>query len=594
MADTTFSLAQLGVQPITPEAPSGISARYEPEYERLEAEIAKLSTLTPQGEAQPVDWGRVVDLSGIILQAKSKDLLVASYLSCGLFEQQGYAGLEIAFTIYRDLLATYWDTLFPEKRRLRARLAAIAWLAERLGRALERRVPGAPDYGAVQHCHTLINEMDALLDEKLSDLPAAERQQLLSPLPGRLARMQAGIEPPAPSSSPATLPAAEQSRATAEEQRPTEPVSPTNAVAPPVPGAAAAPPAPPPAVAPPVVPTRASQATPPAVPAASAVPVPLSTEFAAESDAQKALRDCQTVFRNAAAFLLGKNLANPLPYRLSRLGTWMLVLQPPLNQDNVTQLPRVQPATVQRYTDALQKGEHASLILEVEAGLARAPFWLDAHRYTAMALDALGPSYAQARRAVIDELAGFLGRVPGVLDLKFADGTPCADDQTRLWIDSAVRPPAPARRLVASVASSDNGAPPPAWEEMAREARQLAGKGRVLDAAALFQSGLQQAASQRERFVWRLQQARFCVEAALLEVAVPQLEFLGEQAERFALEEWEPCLSLESSQLLLECYYKLMQKTKNPPADLVEKTQRLHTRLCRLDVTAVLALDGKT
>jgi type VI secretion system protein VasJ len=129
---------------------------------------------------------------------------------------------------------------------------------------------------------------------------------------------------------------------------------------------------------------------------------------------------------------------------------------------------------------------------------------------------------------------------------------------------------------------------------MVHEAKQLAAKGKVIDGAALFQAGQQQAASQRERFLWRLQQARFCAEAGMLEVAVPQLEFLGEQAERFALEEWEPWLSLEVVQLLLQCYYKLMQKTPNPPAELVEKAQRLHTRLCRLDVTAALALDGKT
>jgi type VI secretion system protein VasJ len=116
----------------------------------------------------------------------------------------------------------------------------------------------------------------------------------------------------------------------------------------------------------------------------------------------------------------------------------------------------------------------------------------------------------------------------------------------------------------------------------------------VIDGAALFQTGQQQAASQRERFLWRFQQARFCAEAGLLEVVVPQLEFLGEQAERFALEEWEPRLSLEVVQLLLQCYYKLLRDTKNPPAELVEKAQCLHARLCRLDVTAALALDGKT
>jgi len=147
---------------------------------------------------------------------------------------------------------------------------------------------------------------------------------------------------------------------------------------------------------------------------------------------------------------------------------------------------------------------------------------------------------------------------------------------------------------VAPVAPADNGAQPPPWVQAAQEAKQLAAQGRMIDGAALFQTGQQQAVSQRERFLWRLQQARFCAEAGVLEVAVPQLEFLGEQAERFGLEEWEPWLSLEVVQLLLQCYYRLLQNAKNPAAELVEKAQCLHTRLCRLDVTAALALDGKT
>jgi type VI secretion system protein VasJ len=249
---------------------------------------------------------------------------------------------------------------------------------------------------------------------------------------------------------------------------------------------------------------------------------------------------------------------------------------------------------VDRCEDALKRGEHANLILEVEASFARAPFWLDVHRYTAMALDALGPTHAQARRTVITELASFLARIAGVLDLKFADGTPFADDQTRLWIESEVRPPVQERHAVTPVASTDNGAQLPPWVQVAQEAKQLAAQGKVLEGVALLQTGQQQVASQRERFLWRLQQARFCAEAGLLEVAVPQLEFLGDQAERFALEEWEPWLSLEVVQLLLQCYYRLKQKTTSPPAELVEKAQRLHTRLCRLDVTAALALDGKT
>ena len=41
-----------------PTQPCGQSARYEPEFEQLEAELAKQESLTPTA----VDWGRVVEL----------------------------------------------------------------------------------------------------------------------------------------------------------------------------------------------------------------------------------------------------------------------------------------------------------------------------------------------------------------------------------------------------------------------------------------------------------------------------------------------------------------------------------------------------
>ena len=145
-----------------------------------------------------------------------------------------------------------------------------------------------------------------------------------------------------------------------------------------------------------------------------------------------------------------------------------------------------------------------------------------------------------------------------------------------------------------TVASHIDGAPPTPWLQVMEEATHLAAAGKMIAGAALFQAGMRQAASQRERFNWRLQQARFCFEAGAFEVAIPQLEFLQEQGERFALDEWEPALSLEMVQLLLQCYYTYMQRTKKPTTEMLEKAERLHVRLCRLDVAAALSMNEKS
>ena len=56
-----------------------------------------------------------------------------------LLEQDGYTGLAAGFTACRDILNTFWDNLFPEKARLRARAQALQWMADRVTPALQSR-----------------------------------------------------------------------------------------------------------------------------------------------------------------------------------------------------------------------------------------------------------------------------------------------------------------------------------------------------------------------------------------------------------------------------------------------------------------------
>ena len=55
---TQHRFASLGSAPVSPDHPCGASARYEPEFAALEAELAKQESLNPT----PVDWKRVVEL----------------------------------------------------------------------------------------------------------------------------------------------------------------------------------------------------------------------------------------------------------------------------------------------------------------------------------------------------------------------------------------------------------------------------------------------------------------------------------------------------------------------------------------------------
>lgn len=529
------ALAQLGTDPVSTAAPAGSSVRYEPEFEQLQEEIAKLESV----DAVPVNWREVVEIGSQLLSQKSKDLLVACYVCHGLYDRNGYAGLANGLTIINGMIDTYWDTLFPELKRQRARVAAMEWLVERLGVRVTERKPKPAERDAIAASRELLEQLDEVLKEKLGEQAVAwgELYRPVRDYDADFAREAAKQEQA-------------KAKAEAAQQQKAEVASTA---------------------------TQGGAVTP--------VQVSSPQEISSDQDVNKSLRSCQDILRKVATFQRGKNIADPVPYRLLRMATWMSAVLPPA-QDNMSQMPPLAAERLAFLKQQAESGNHVLLINEVESSVANAPFWLDAHRLTAMALEALG--HVDAQQAVINELAGFLRRLPKLLDYRFMGGQPFADDLTRLWIESDVLA---GGETSSASAPGDSGNSP--WVEVSGKARQLATKGKFRDGVTLFQEGRRQAGSRRERFMWDLQQARFCQEAGYVDVAIPQLESLDDEAEHFHLEEWEPALSLQIAALLLVCYTKT-EGTTELSADRSARLERMRSRVSRLDAATALDLITKT
>ena len=511
------------IAPLAGSKPCGESAKYEPEYESVELEVAKQAGITPL----PVNWDLVLNLSQGVLESKSKDLLMASYLCFALFDRKGYAGLAAGLKVCLALVKNYWEDMYPEKHRMRGRIATIEWLTGKLERALEQRRPVSGDGPVIAESIVILEELDKYLTGQLArEAPDVNK---LSRLLREFAR---DFERTA---APAT-------------------VSPALAAS--------------------------------TMEGAQVVPV------GSEDDVPKALRQCQTMLRNAAVFMRSQKLEDPRSYRLTRVGAWLLIDKIPMHQNGVTPLSAVPANIVQKYNAYLAAQHYDKLIPEVEESFSKSPFWLDAHRYTAIALENFGPSHAQARQTVINELALFLRRLPEVSKLKYSDGTPFANEQTRLWIDQEVTPIAEANSASFGTSPGVNAEDAP-WRTAVQEAKKLAAKGNIPDALALFQSGNLRSNAQRARFCWSLAQARFCLDAGLPQAALPQLEYLEQQGERYALEEWEPSLSLEVAQILLICYSQLAEKNKKMRDVLAPKAEKVYARICRLDLNAALQTELK-
>jgi len=121
------------------ENPGGESIRYDEAFGRLEAEIAKLEN--PAGGE--VDWRAVENGTSELLSARSKDVLLAAWLTRALWQREGFAGLAAGLGMLRGLFENFWDKLQPQ--RIRPRRAALEWLGEKLAATMdETQLAGDP------------------------------------------------------------------------------------------------------------------------------------------------------------------------------------------------------------------------------------------------------------------------------------------------------------------------------------------------------------------------------------------------------------------------------------------------------------------
>ncbi|MCY1080022.1 type VI secretion system protein TssA [Archangium lansingense] len=161
------------LQPISPEAPSGRSLRYEPLYQQIREARREDDASLPQGVWQAplkrADWALVGELCQQALTRESKDLQLSVWLTEAWLMQRGFAGLPWGLRLSTALLERFWDTLWPilDGDDAEARLAPLKWLDDRLVLALGRvplvrpPVPGAVTYVYADWQQLLLRERQA-------------------------------------------------------------------------------------------------------------------------------------------------------------------------------------------------------------------------------------------------------------------------------------------------------------------------------------------------------------------------------------------------------------------------------------------------
>lgn len=547
------SVLQLGVKPISSNAPAGESVRYEEEFEELQAEISKMESLNDES----VDWTRVVDLGTQILSTMSKDLLVACYLCHGLYVVNDFQGLVAGMTILRDMVSTFWDELYPEKKRMRARISAVKWMVDHIAADMRDKSPGLDKHDAVTTSCNLADELEQLLDEKLGNQkPIGEQEPHWSELHRALRESEASISRAMAkleqASATTAQPTSNEQNSSSVEIKPAESV-----------------------IAAPSVPLNPSSSAAPAAP----------QEIVSDQDADRTLRACKDMLKKVASYQRERKLDDPNHYHLLRMAVWADI-ELPMMQNGITQVRQPAEEKVAKLNNLMLSGEYVELIREVESSFSAAPFWLSLHRYVASALEAL--DYSAAQRVVIDDLSVLLRRFPTLPECKFVSGETFADELTQEWIQASVLSGSMSRDVSSISLGSGVNSDIEGWQKTGREAKVLAVKGDIKQAVNLLKEGRKHAGTGREEFLWGLQEARFWQETGHVEIALPQLESLDEKVERFNLEQWEPELSFQIAELLL-VWYKRMESKGSLSQERVARKERMHSRVSRLD--AVRAMD---
>ena len=383
-----MDITALAASPVSESRPAGADAKYEPEYEALTAEIAKLSSVS---QSAPISWQAVADNGAVILAQKSKDISVAAYMAVALIHTDGAQGFLDGVKLLRGICENFWDDAFPPKAKLRRRLNAYEWWHER---AIEQlRKEGQPPVSAALSAEMTeaVGELDSLIGGLMDDAqPLRDIKEAIRAIP--------------------LLP----------EEKPKEP-EPQAAPAPEPPHEE---PAPQPQV----------QAAPePPRPAPSPSPAP---QAAQTGDTAAALSAFVEAARNYAFALRAENPANYLAWQLPRVALWgKIAALPPDDGTGQTMVPPPDMDRVEAAERLLAGKNWLKAATAADDLFQSYPLCIDLQRIADEALANLGPSFAAARARLRAETAAFVGRLPGLTALSYDGGVPFVSPATRAWLD---------------------------------------------------------------------------------------------------------------------------------------------------------------
>ena len=527
----------LGASPIPGGKAVGIDIRDDPDFDRMQTEIDKLSS--PSASAS-TDWDVVRRAGIVLLSERGKDLLVACYLAGALMRRSGLTGLADGLKILNDMTNAYWDQMYPPLARMRARRNALQWLIDRANQYLAEKVDRdvEQDPVLIDALQTQIDSLDLFVSAKDPDAPSLRAvASQIRVLPVHAIALPASVAAEAGLSSDSAATPTQAAPASVATSKPSSAMASAQATLP-LPGGP--------------------------LPAASVVSLP---------DYERAFEQIGERVAALSTWLRTFDLTHPQSYRLNRFVAWGTIDMPPPANGNQTAIPGPIGEVVMSL-DRLQSADAASdAIRFAEAQLPAFPFWLDLNRVTARALAQLGEAAAEARAEVEHATARFLMRVPDLPNLAFSNSKPFADAATIEWLGSITRQDA------GSGAESVD-----TLDVALATARVRAAEGDVEGAATLLQRE-SATLSPEHRLRASVHLCELMLEHRPNANLRPFVAMIVTDIDRHALDQWAPALALKA---LSVAYRAALTSTT------IEQAAPLIERIARIDPAVAVKLASGT
>ncbi len=131
------------LQPLADGAGKDLS--FDTAFEQIKAEIDKLTSVSG---GRP-DWPQVAASAERLLATETKDFRLATWLLLARVHGSGFRGSASGLHLLLGLTRDFWETAYPDLRRVRGRANLYAWMTEQLNALLESREVKATDRDAI-------------------------------------------------------------------------------------------------------------------------------------------------------------------------------------------------------------------------------------------------------------------------------------------------------------------------------------------------------------------------------------------------------------------------------------------------------------